>query len=105
MVLNIATIGLPYLGLKDEINLLAASTTRVLTFPLNEMYGFSQLCDRLRLYGNSSLCDRLRSYGNQPLKECDGVECPYKYIAKKLGCRRCHHISQTHARQLDQSHS
>ena len=47
-----------------------------MTFPLNEMYGYSRLCDRLRLYGNRSLCDRLRSvivcdrlrsYGNQPL--------------------------------------
>ena len=33
-----------------------------LTFPLNEMPGYSRLCDRLRLYGNSSLCDRLRSF-------------------------------------------
>jgi len=28
-----------------------------LTFLLNEMYGFSGLCDRLRIYGHSSLCD------------------------------------------------
>ena len=82
-------------GLKEEINLVAAkfpprcppwcllwfprpaSTTREvhLTFPLNEMYGYSRLCDRLRVYGNSSLCDPLRYaivcdglrwYGNQP---------------------------------------
>ena len=67
------------LGLKEEINLLAAKflprcppccllrfslehNGRVhLTFPLREMYGYSRLCDRLRLYANSSLCDRLRS--------------------------------------------
>ena len=33
-----------------------------MTFPLNEIYGYSRLCDRLRLYGNISLCDRLRSF-------------------------------------------
>ena len=55
-----------------------------LTFPLNEMYGYSRLCDRLRssaiIWKQLSLrssaicdlrsaivCDRLRSYGNQPL--------------------------------------
>ena len=81
-------------GLKEEINLLAAKfpprrpsccllwfshehNGRVhLTFPLNEMFGFSWLCDRLRsstiiwkqLF--CDICDRLRSYGNQPLKQC-----------------------------------
>ena len=55
-----------------------------MTFPLNEMYGYSRLCDRLRssaiiwkqvslrssaIYDprSSAICDRLRSYGNQPL--------------------------------------
>ena len=55
-----------------------------LTFPLNEMYGYSRLCDRLRssaiiwkqlsLRSSAIVCDlrsairdRLRSYGNQPL--------------------------------------
>ena len=59
-----------------------ASTS--VTFPLNEMYGYSRLCDRLRssaiiwkqvslrssaIYDLRSaiVCDRLRSYGNQPL--------------------------------------
>ena len=67
-------------GLKKEMYLLAAKipprcppccllwfsreqNARVhLMFSLNEMYGYSRLCDRLRLYGNSSLCDRLRSF-------------------------------------------
>ena len=57
-----------------------------MTFPLNEMYGYSRLCDRLRssaiiwkqlslrssaIYDLRSaiVCDRLRSYGNQPLRK------------------------------------
>ena len=78
------------LGLKKEINLLAAKfsprcppcclprfsrehNAQVhLTFPMNEMYGYSRLCDRLRsspIYDllSAIVCDRLRSYGNQPL--------------------------------------
>ena len=56
-----------------------------MTFPLNEMFGYSRLCDRLRssaiiwkqvslrssaIYDLRSaiVCDRLRSYGNQPYK-------------------------------------
>ena len=47
-----------------------------MTFPLNEMYGYSRLCDRLRSSAiiwkqvslrSSAIRDRLRSYGNQPL--------------------------------------
>ena len=55
-----------------------------MTFPLNEMYGYSWLCDRLRssaiiwkqvslrssaIYDLRSaiVCDRFRSYGNKPL--------------------------------------
>ena len=56
-----------------------------MTFPLNEMYGYSRLYDRLRssaiiwkqvslrssaIYDprSSAIRDRLRSYGNQPLE-------------------------------------
>jgi len=48
-----------------------------LTFSLNEMYGYSRLCDRLRSSAiiwkqlslrSSAIRGRLRSYGNQPLE-------------------------------------
>ena len=55
-----------------------------LTFPLNEMYGYSRLCDRLRLYGNSSLCDRLRVLGalrnSAVLKAYSVVNWPYRLL-------------------------
>ena len=60
-----------------------------MTFQLNEMYGYSRLCDRLRssatiwkqvslrssaIYDprSCSIRDRLRSYGNQPLVSING---------------------------------
>ena len=48
------------------------------------MYGYSRLCDRLRLYGNSSLCDRLRVLGalrnSAVLKAYSVVNWPYRLL-------------------------
>ena len=86
------------LGLKEEINLLAPKfpprcppfcllwfsrehNARVhLTFPLNEIYGYSWLCNRLRSSAiiwkqlSAIVCDRLRSYGNQPVSILSQLE-------------------------------
>ena len=66
------------LGLKEEINLLAASTTCVYIWHFRwtkcmATVGCAIVCDRLRLYGNSSLCDRLRS-----AIVCDHMETIWK---------------------------
>ena len=99
------------LGLKKEINLLAAKfpprcppccllwfsrehNARVhSTIPLNEMYGYSRLCDRcdrLRLYGNISLCDRLRS-----AIVCDHMETSLITDLFKAEAMQCAAVNKT----------